>query len=135
MQENVNKFSGIKERIIHFIESQGIKKKDFFDKIGITSANFRGKAQNTPLNSTTIENIFTHYPSINLHWLITGKGDMIINGNYKKIAIDEPVSNNEIIVAQKKTINVLENQVEDLRQDKEFLKNVIDNGLGKANAS
>ncbi len=135
MQEKVNKFSSIKERIIHFIEYQGIKKKDFFDKIGITSANFRGKAQNTPLNSTTIENIFTQYPNINLNWLITGKGEMLLNNKNHNISKNDPTNDNEIVTAQKKTISILEREVEDLRSDKEFLKNVIDNGMGKGLAS
>jgi hypothetical protein len=74
---SANKFSNIKDRIIYFIENQGIKKIDFFDKIEMTSANFRGNAKNTPLNSTTIENIFTHYPSLNLEWLLTGNGSML----------------------------------------------------------
>ncbi len=77
MQENVNKFSEIKSRVIQFLENKGVNKEKFFQKIGVTSANFRGNAQKTPLNSNAIENIFTEFPEINLEWLLTGRGEML----------------------------------------------------------
>lgn len=43
----------------------------------MTSANFRGKAKSTPLNSTAIENILSEIPDVNPKWLLTGKGDML----------------------------------------------------------
>lgn len=67
----------IKERIIQVIDFKGIAKEKFFEKIGMTSANFRGKAKETPLNSTAIENILSEIPDIDLRWLITGKGQML----------------------------------------------------------
>lgn len=67
----------IKQRVLEVIDFKGVKKESFFKKIGITSANFRGKAAETPLNSTAIENIFTVFPDLNIEWLITGKGEML----------------------------------------------------------
>lgn len=67
----------IKQRVIQVIDLKGVKKEDFFNKIGMTSANFRGKAKETPLNSTAIENIFTAIPDLNMEWLITGKGEIL----------------------------------------------------------
>ena len=72
----VNKITNIKERVVQVIEIKRITKETFFEKIGTTSANFRGKAKETPLNSTTIENIITELPDISLEWLLTGKGEM-----------------------------------------------------------
>lgn len=66
----------IKERIIQVIEIKGIAKEKFFEKIGVTSANFRGKAKKTPLNSTAIENVLSEIPELNPEWLLTGKGTM-----------------------------------------------------------
>ena len=68
----------IKERIIQFIDLKGVTKEHFYNKIGMTSANFRGKAKETPINSTAIENILSEFPDLNLDWLITGKGEQII---------------------------------------------------------
>lgn len=67
----------IKERVIQLIENKGIAKESFFEKIGMTSANFRGKAKETPLNSTAIENILSEIKDTNPEWLLTGKGDML----------------------------------------------------------
>ncbi len=77
----VNKITNIKDRIIYFIEYKEIKKGHFFESIGITSANFRGIAKKTPLNSTAIEKIITLYPELNVRWLITGEGSMLNEGN------------------------------------------------------
>ena len=50
--------SSIKARVVEVLELKGIPKESFYQKIGVTSANFRGKAKGTPLNSDAIENIF-----------------------------------------------------------------------------
>lgn len=71
-----NKISFIKDRVLQIIDNKNISKTKFFEQIGMTSANFRGKAKETPLNSTTIENIITLYPDICAEWLITGNGSM-----------------------------------------------------------
>lgn len=70
-----NKFTNIKDRIIYFVERKGLNKEKFFSEAGTTSANFRGKAKDTPLNSNTITNIIAAYPEINLRWLLTGEGE------------------------------------------------------------
>ena len=84
----------IKDRIVQILELKGIAKEDFFARIGVTSANFRGKAKETPLNSTAIEKIFAEIPDINLAWLITGNGAMLItntgNGKMPKTAHGKP---------------------------------------------
>lgn len=66
----------IKERIVQILENKGIAKEEFYAKIGMTSANFRGKAKTTPLNSVAIENILSELPDVNPTWLLTGKGKM-----------------------------------------------------------
>ena len=58
-----NKFTTIKERVVQVAEKQGIGKEKFFASIGMTSANFRGKAKQTPLNSNAIVNICLLYTS------------------------------------------------------------------------
>jgi phage repressor protein C with HTH and peptisase S24 domain len=67
----------IKERISQILEYKGIAKEKFYSEIGMTSANFRGKARETPINSTAIENILSAIPDINISWLITGNGSML----------------------------------------------------------
>ncbi|MBS7233791.1 peptidase S24 [Flavobacterium psychroterrae] len=67
----------IKKRIIQLLEYKGIAKEEFYKKIGVTSANFRGKASETPVNSKTIENILSEISDLNLEWLLTGKGSIL----------------------------------------------------------
>ena len=74
----------IKDRIIKLLDYKKIAKEDFFIKIGMTSANFRGSARKTPLNSNAIENILAEIPDVNPNWLLTGKPPML------KTAYKEP---------------------------------------------
>lgn len=76
-----NKFSEIKPRIIQVLEYKSIPKEEFYIKIGMTSASFRGSAKYTPLNSTAIENILSEIPDLNAVWLLTGKGNMLDEEN------------------------------------------------------
>ncbi|KAA6347857.1 hypothetical protein EZS27_004722 [termite gut metagenome] len=88
----------IKDRVIQLIEFKGLKKESFFEQIGMTSASFRGKAKNTPLNSTAIENILSNIPDANPEWLLTGIGSMLReeSTSMKKIY---PVNDSEQLTA------------------------------------
>lgn len=72
-----NKFTTIKERVLEVIEHYGYTKTEFCAKIGITTANLRGNARKTPLNSDALEKIFSLCPEISPDWLIMGTGDMM----------------------------------------------------------
>jgi hypothetical protein len=87
----------IKERIVEILEYKGVVKEDFFAKIGMTSANFRGNAKNTPLNSNAIVNILSEFPDINPDWLLTGKGKMLRTFNDDGIHIDHSFAGRDII--------------------------------------
>ena len=39
----------------------------------MTDGGFKGSAIKRPINSDAIVKLYTKYPDINLHWLITGK--------------------------------------------------------------
>ena len=77
----------IKDRVIQVVELKGIAKEKFYTQIGMTSASFRGKAKETPLNSTAIENILSIIPDVNAEWLLTGQGNILKESNAKNIAI------------------------------------------------
>ncbi|MAC86386.1 MAG: peptidase S24, partial [Flavobacteriales bacterium] len=74
----MSKLTYIKQRIKYISEKQNIKKEFFFNSIGMTSANFRGEKLYRPINSKAIETILSIYPEINLHWLVTGQGEMYV---------------------------------------------------------
>ena len=44
-------FSNIKERVLYISESKGITREKFFEDLGITYGNFKGKAKEKALSS------------------------------------------------------------------------------------
>lgn len=76
-QINSKYISMIKDRIIQLLEHKDIPKENFYVKIGMTSASFRGKAKDSPLNSNAIANILSEIPDVSERWLLTGEGDMM----------------------------------------------------------
>ncbi|WP_392471256.1 helix-turn-helix transcriptional regulator [Sphingobacterium cellulitidis] len=94
-----NKSSNIKERVLQIAEIKGVGKEKFFETIGMTYGNFKGKSKETPLNSNAIADIFTIYPDINLEWLLTGRGE-ILNDIHKpkvfKLRNDQLIKHQEI---------------------------------------
>jgi len=69
--------SNIKERILHYTDFKKISKTKFFENIGITYGNFKGKQKYTTLNSDVLDIILAKYSDINPEWLLTGKGSML----------------------------------------------------------
>ena len=70
-------FSNIKERVLYISENKGITREKFFDDLGITYGNFKGKAKEKALSSDVLAKIITKYPDINPEWLLTGNGKML----------------------------------------------------------
>ena len=71
------KFSPIKERIFQFLDSQELKKVDFYKITGIHPSNFKSLAAKSELSGDKIAKILSIYPEINPEWLLTGKGEML----------------------------------------------------------
>lgn len=129
MQEKSEKITGIKEKLLYFIDTQGITKEDFYKKIDIDGANFRGKNKKSELSTDKIVKILRQFPQLSPDWLLLDTGEMLRSAN-------GVVSDNEIIQAykatieaQQKTIRSLEHQV-DLLEDK--LNDEIRGGGGEA---
>ncbi|MEO9258567.1 MAG: S24 family peptidase [Crocinitomicaceae bacterium] len=74
-----DKITNIKERILQITENKGITKESFFEKIGMSYGNFKGKSKITPINSNAIADILSIYPDVNPTWLLTGNGKMLFN--------------------------------------------------------
>ncbi len=116
-----NIFTNIKERVMEVAERQPITKEEFFKSIGMTSANFRGKAKDSPLNSNAIVNIITKYPDTDLHWLLFGNTHVVQESSKKYGATD--------MDDKDKLIEALLDQIAELKSDKEDLKKLL--GLRK----
>lgn len=114
----------IKERIIQFIDYKGVVKERFYEKIGMTSANFRGKAKETPINSTAIENILSEFPDLNLEWLITGKGEMIL-GNTQNVDISNSNNKNLNNINGSSNVTISQNDISEIIEIQREMNSII----------
>ena len=73
----MDKISTIKERILSFLECNGIKKADFYQATGVADSNFKGKNLYSHPGGDVWVKILTLYPNISAEWLLTGEGDML----------------------------------------------------------
>ena len=73
----MDKISPIKEKILYFLEKQGITKVDFCEKTGIAYANLKGKGLFSEIGGTQIGKILSVYSEISPEWLLTGQGSML----------------------------------------------------------
>lgn len=102
------KYTNIKERVLEFAKSQSFSIGVFLDSIGMTYGSFKGKAKKGALNSNAIAEIYTKYPNINLEWLITGNGNMLI---------DNKMNNETLIFEEHRSVQSPEVQSFDLVTD------------------
>ena len=72
----------IKERLMQFIASQNITKKEFAQKVGVSDSFITNMSES--VRSTTRERILRAYPKLNPEWLWYGEGEMLLNNPRKK---------------------------------------------------
>lgn len=78
MQEKLQKISPIKQRILHFVDTLGISKRDFYAVTGIS----RGTIESgTGITEDTITKVFAAYRNLSPAWLVMGEGEMLNNQN------------------------------------------------------
>ena len=117
-------FASTKERIIEFINYQGITVSVFLEKTGIKRGFLDGDKLKSTVSDIFIAKIIAIYPNINLEWLITGNGQML-----KEETSSFKESNSEELLKylDKKDKRVeelliengqLKQQIEDLKRDK-----------------
>jgi len=75
--------TNVKERILHLTDFKKVSKEKFFEDLGVTYGNFKGKAKEKALSSDVLAKIVTKNPDINPEWLLTGKGSMLKNKEYR----------------------------------------------------
>lgn len=69
----------IKEKILTFLDSQGIKKTKFFEEAGLSPSNFKGAAKYGELGGDKIAKILTMFPNLSAEWLMRDKGPMLLD--------------------------------------------------------
>lgn len=70
-------FTNIKERVLQITDYKGVSKERFFENLGVTYGNFKGKAKEKALSSDILAKIVSSNPDINPEWLLTGHGKML----------------------------------------------------------
>lgn len=74
MQEKEQNISPVKRRILYFIDSLLISKREFYSKTGISRGTLES---NTGITEDTMAKFIATFPEVSLDWLILGEGDMI----------------------------------------------------------
>ncbi|MDY3352292.1 hypothetical protein PG357_09905, partial [Riemerella anatipestifer] len=72
-------FATTKERIIQYIDFEGIKIKDFYKKTGIKRGFLDSDKLKSSVSDVFLATIFATFDNINPIWLITGEGEMLKN--------------------------------------------------------
>lgn len=124
----------IKERILSFLESQGIKKVDFFEATGIQSSNFKGKNMSSQPGGDMIVRVLTIYPNLSAEWLLRGEGDMlkssVIKDKPKIIKTDTKKDNDLSSSILDKFLTTIQDQAEEIGELKARIKD-LEQRLGK----
>lgn len=119
----------MKDRIIAFIESEGITAAEFADKIGVqrSSVSHVLNGRNNP-GFAFIQKILEAYPSVNSRWLLMGDGDMYTSKLETENKQVEPKADLFSTTATPK-----KSQTETIPHNrKQVSDNVTDDGLDKA---
>ncbi len=112
----------LKDRILAIIDHYGITANKFSEKIGMSRAFV--KNMNDEISTKPLRNILLMFPDINIKWLITGEGEMLLeNANQdKKIELTEKIPPNILIDYLKekdKIIGDLREEIGTLKRDLE----------------
>jgi hypothetical protein len=71
------KITNIKDRILQIAENKGVAKERFFEILGFSYGNFKGKSKISAPSTDIIVEISSKFPDINIEWLITGNGTIL----------------------------------------------------------
>jgi phage repressor protein C with HTH and peptisase S24 domain len=112
-------FTNIKERVLQITDLKGISKEKFFNELGVTYGNFKGKAKEKALSSDVLAKIVSINPDINPEWLLTGKGDMLKEDNYRTIYWRDDETGKNVADKLNKKRNLLEQFPHDNKEPNE----------------
>ncbi|OWP80078.1 hypothetical protein BWK63_12880 [Flavobacterium covae] len=125
------KYTYIKERLLYYAKNQGFKIESFLDSIGMTYGSFKGKAKEGSLNSSAIAEIYTKYTDLNIGWLLTGNGEMLITNNTTEaVQENSGIDYKELAESRKETIESKNEQIQYLKEENARLKQALASSSG-----
>lgn len=111
----------ILNRIVEIAENEGITITFLERKIGASKGVLsRAIAKNTDIQSKWIQLIVENYPVYSATWLLTGKGDMLLNESTQQYKNDDVEQLKRLIKAQE-TVIELQKENAELKAEKEKL--------------
>lgn len=72
----------VKERLKHFIKSEGISEREFCRRVGVGSAYIQSIRRS--IMPDTLQQITIQFPRLNPLWLMMGEGEMLLPEEEKK---------------------------------------------------
>ena len=116
----------IKERILSFLDAQGIRKVDFFEATGIQSSNFKGRNMQSQPGGDMLLKVLTLYPTLSAEWLLRGNGNMLLSNNIdvsKTPPLAQKQKNDEIPQQMMdKFLTTIQDQAEEIGRLKEQIR-------------
>ena len=100
MDKNLNP---IKRRLFQYIEYKGVSREKFFHSVGLSLANFKGKALESSLSTDSLVKILNLNKDLNSDWLLLEDGEMLkkeIPLDKKDIPLDRFYQQNQVAEEQ-----------------------------------
>lgn len=110
----------IKERLLLFIDSQGLGKSQFENACGLSHGWINGIKVN--ISPDKLEKIILRFPDLNTAWLLTGDGEMLKTRLYESDE-QEKVLTSEWYRGLLDEYNNVKEENKQLREENEALKN------------
>lgn len=85
------KIATTKQRILQFIEYQGISKQFFFNMTGLKRGLLDADKLDSSISDIYLTKILATYPELNPEWLLTGNGDMLLSRSVAKLRSSIPL--------------------------------------------
>lgn len=98
----------VKERLIKYLEEKRISKSEFGRAIGVSSAYVSSIRES--ISPDKIQSIALNYPDLNIQWLLTGDGPMILMPGWRSSHDAPSESEQDVISAGQLMAYVQENQ-------------------------
>lgn len=85
------KIATTKQRILQFIEYQGISKQFFFNETGLKRGLLDADKLDSSISDIYLAKILATYSELNPEWLLTGQGDMLLSNSVAKLRASIPL--------------------------------------------
>lgn len=79
-----NNFASTKQRILKYLDFKGISRSDFFEETSIKRGFLDTDKLNGSVSDIFIAKIIATYIDLNVTWLLTGKGEMLLGGERRE---------------------------------------------------